>query len=843
MPIEIVRDTRTLNRTTPGRVLLFLGICLIFAGLPLSAHQPHDPVDVIAASPNFAQDQTVIAGSDYLTVSIGVYAVMKSTNGGGSWQVLPDLPNSQSSAIVFSPAYSVDQTIYVATLKAGLYVTTNGGTSWTQIGKAYLGAGVQNMALSANFATDNTLFAVTTSGIYKSVNRGKTWYSIAPPAGATSVLTAIAMSPNYAADKTLLLGTTSNGIFKSSNGGGAWTAVTTGLSFPVTAVTFSPAFGTDQTAFATSYGAGVQVSTTGGNTWTAANSGITDLNGTCIALSPTFATDSTLWVTTAVNGVYESTNRGGSWTQQAPVNRILSYQTTDHYRVISAASTGAGTELFLATWEGAWSSLNSAAGWQYSDTIPTRLVRHMVLSPAYTQDQTVFATTYGGGNLWSASGSSHWSIQNTAFIDPYPDATGFSPNFAVDRIVFSGNIYGLEQSTNAAGTWVMMNALGAHTYARGLAIAPNYTPQNGTVLIGTDNRESLNPTTVTYDGKQYPNTGLFLSTDGGNNWVPTTLGGPPVDAIAISPAFATDRTAFAASTTNGFYKSTDGGMTWTSITVPGGSNQATRVAISSGFATDRTVFIGTANKGVFKSTDGGSTWAPLSGTQGYTGLDIQLSPNYPADQTLFLGTLQAGVVESTNGGQTLTSLASFPDNFVTAVALSPGFGTTDQTVYAAGYQGIYKSINGGSTWTYAVEPARTEESRANLPNNPQQAPPTIVYQGSWATDGFTTAPTPSADTQIATTHASDTATFQFWGSSVRLIALTGPGGGNASIQVDGGTPATVSLHAAQKTFQTAVWDVKGLTCGEHTVVITSLSTNGQGVNVDAFDTWQDTCPH
>jgi photosystem II stability/assembly factor-like uncharacterized protein len=88
------------------------------------------------------------------------------------------------------------------------------------------------------------------------------------------------------------------------------------------------------------------------------------------------------------------------------------------------------------------------------------------------------------------------------------------------------------------------------------------------VMIGADNRGSPNPPTVTHNGQTNPNQGLFLSVDGGNTWVPATLGGPPIDSISISPNFAAVRTAFATSTTTGPYKSTDGGKTWTMISIP-----------------------------------------------------------------------------------------------------------------------------------------------------------------------------------------------------------------------------------------------------------------------------------
>src|SRR6185312_5191499 len=97
---------------------------------------------------------------------------------------------------------------------------------------------------------------------------------------------------------------------------------------------------------------------------------------------------------------------------------------------------GSGPVLFLVMYEGLWVSVDGAATWRYIDTLPTRLIRHINLSPNYAQDQTVFASTYGGGNLWSTTGGSVWTFQNVGMQFPYTDASGISPNFAVDGTAF-----------------------------------------------------------------------------------------------------------------------------------------------------------------------------------------------------------------------------------------------------------------------------------------------------------------------------------------------------------------------------------------------------------------------
>jgi photosystem II stability/assembly factor-like uncharacterized protein len=820
----------------PRRPLIGIVAALCSAAPSLMAHQPHDPIGAIAVSPNYAQDGTVLAATAALSLKIDAYLLLKSTDGGVTWSPVNGLDqNNPIVTIVFSPAYSQDQTIYVAG-NGGLFRTTNQGTSWKQLSAKKL----LSVALSPNFAVDNTLFAVTNGkAILESTNRGNAFTELPAPAPLTSNLSAAAVSPNFTADHTLLLGSQANGIFESTNGGSSWTSVTAGMTLPsIAAVAFSPNFATDRTAFAGTLGSGVLRSTNGGSSWTASNTGIPDLNVSSLTFSPGYAQNSRLWITTGAAGVFESSNSGASWTLFATVTRALSGQSPIHYQAVTAATGTSGTVLYLAMYEGLWTAASSAFSWQYIDTIPTRLVRYINMSPNYVNDQTLFGNTYGGGNLWSTNGGAAWTFQNTGMQSAYTDAGGISPNFAADNTAFSSMGTGLQRTTDRGATWQLMVALNAETYPRALAVSPNFA-QDSTVLIGTDNEPgSFYPPTVTYDGGQYPNQGLFLSYDGGNNWIPTSLGGPAIVSITLSPGFASDLTGFAVSPDSGLYKSTNGGMTWSSIVLPVSSQEMAQVTVSPNFTNDQTVFVSAIAGGLLKSVDGGSTWTLLSNTSGLRFLDVEISPNFAKDQTILAGTVQSGLLRSSNAGTSFAQVPAFPDSFVTAVGISPNY-AKDGTLFAAGYRGVYKSTNRGSTWTYTEEPARIEDGRTVTSITDQQ-PPTITYQGNWTQ--ATPEPLASSNSYTITSEYQDTATLQFMGTGVRWLSWTGPGQGSASVQLDGVTEGSVSLLGTTDLYQQNVWEQHGISCGNHAFTVTALPQAGQTVSVDAFDIWIDTCP-
>jgi photosystem II stability/assembly factor-like uncharacterized protein len=234
-----------------NRVVFSVAVCLCLAATSLMAHDPHDPIVTVAVSPNFAQDSTIYAATDSLAIKLGVYVLLKSTNGGITWSAVAGLPNvKRDVGVALSPAYSQDQTVY-------------------------------------------TLFIVTANmTVFESTNRGQTFTQIALPGSIGSALSVIAVSPNFDVDGALLLGTATNGIYESTNGGSSWVSVTPAQPPPaVTALAFSPSFSSDRTAFAGT-AAGVLISTSGGASWSASNAGLTDTNVNSVTLSPNYLQDS-----------------------------------------------------------------------------------------------------------------------------------------------------------------------------------------------------------------------------------------------------------------------------------------------------------------------------------------------------------------------------------------------------------------------------------------------------------------------------------------------------------------------------------------------------------------------
>lgn len=79
----------------------------------------------LAISPQFAQDHTVFAFSEY--------GFVKSIDGGASWQLLENLPGYLPINIAVSPNYLYDQTLLVGDQDEGLFLSRDGGVSWHRL--------------------------------------------------------------------------------------------------------------------------------------------------------------------------------------------------------------------------------------------------------------------------------------------------------------------------------------------------------------------------------------------------------------------------------------------------------------------------------------------------------------------------------------------------------------------------------------------------------------------------------------------------------------------------------------------------------------------------------------
>ncbi len=221
---------------------------------------------------------------------------------------------------------------------------------------------------------------------------------------------------------------------------------------------------------------------------------------------------------------------------------------------------------------------------------------------------------------------------------------------------------------------------------------------DGTKLVAV----SLNRNEV--DGTLVGGT-IITSTNSGTTWIQTSA---PTNENWCSVASSSDGTKLVAGIDTGrIYISTNSGTTWTQTSAPGAGWSSVASSSDGTKLVAVTSDANTANSGIYISTDLGTTW-----TQTSTPTDPQnwTSVASSSDGTKLIAVASAedynsgGVFTSTNSGATW-ALTSAPDISWHSVALSSD-GTTFVAVAAPiTYNGgIYISTNSGTTWIQTSAP-------------------------------------------------------------------------------------------------------------------------------------------
>jgi photosystem II stability/assembly factor-like uncharacterized protein len=172
------------------------------------------PTLAVAVSPQFTADHSVFAGAEG--------GILRSFDGGETWlaELFP-APPPVVSALLISPAFEEDGTLFAATLEDGVFRSADRGAHWELWNFRLLDLHVLSMAISPNFKQDETLFAGTETGLFRSTNGGRAWRELDFAADAAPVL-GLAISPDYAQDGTVYAGTEAAGLWRSRDRGASW---------------------------------------------------------------------------------------------------------------------------------------------------------------------------------------------------------------------------------------------------------------------------------------------------------------------------------------------------------------------------------------------------------------------------------------------------------------------------------------------------------------------------------------------------------------------------------------------------------------------------------------------
>ena len=160
--------------------------------------------------------------------------VMESSNGGQSWSTSNPggiFTGARISAIVVEPgATSISTTTVLAGSSTNLFVSNDGGVTWTsESGAGWVAGDITSMVINSLTPTTMIYAFVWDVGVEMSADSGNTWSTVASfPTSGTTVSGALAIVPNTnAVDTVLYVSVVSDasyvGFYRSTDGGSNWT--------------------------------------------------------------------------------------------------------------------------------------------------------------------------------------------------------------------------------------------------------------------------------------------------------------------------------------------------------------------------------------------------------------------------------------------------------------------------------------------------------------------------------------------------------------------------------------------------------------------------------------------
>jgi hypothetical protein len=224
------------------------------------------------------------------------YGIYLSSNNGDLWTPVNNgLSNQNITALISKGNY-----IFAGTNGSGVFYSTNNGNSWTA---ANNGISISSMNIFC-FHNDGTkLYAGTTFGVYLSTNYGANWAQVGNDQGT---IYSIETSGNF-----IFVANFPNGVYRTSNGGLNWIQQNAGLNNLLVQCLL---INGNSLFLGTGYGGGIYRSSNFLDPyelhWLLTNNGITNNHITAFTSSGNDIFSSSLYGT---KGVFLTTNNGDSW--------------------------------------------------------------------------------------------------------------------------------------------------------------------------------------------------------------------------------------------------------------------------------------------------------------------------------------------------------------------------------------------------------------------------------------------------------------------------------------------------------------------------------------------------
>jgi photosystem II stability/assembly factor-like uncharacterized protein len=619
-------------------------------------------------------------------------AVVKSTDGGASWRVLPGSPDG--GVVALDPAHPA--TLFAAYRASGLARSVDGGAHWRSLdGRIPL---LHVKALAVDPARPSRVYLGSQGGgIWRSDDGGLSWHAASQGlvAGERSSITALL--PLRQPAGTALAGTFSAALFRTANGGASWSAASGLPAGKVLALAAAPS---DPRTLYVSLPAGVFRSADGGAAWTGAGRPA-PFSTPIVALAVDPRAPRTVYAGGQRSGLYKTTDAGAHWDlldgfPSAGTNALALDPTRPPVLY-------AGTTAEAADPGGVLRSADGGETWTAKSLgIPGLDTPDVSADPR--SPGLLAAGTHGAGLFVRAPGSSLWTRSTLGFTPP-PELEpgvivpqlGFNPAGAPEALFVSVWPFSLFRSQDLGQNFSQSPSPPFPTAILALRRETTLPFRLFWLAAQSGGAESALwsalPSALFYKlndpclGCDYHDlavtrlpggTAATLYLGGGDTYVGSTL----LSRTARDPLLPI------------FFRSDDGGATWLDLSAGLPTNLGVRtVAVDPG--DPRTVYAGLspgqygAVGGVWKSTDGGETWAP-TGPQLPNRKVVALLAS-PRPGRLYAAVDDGRVFRSDDGGAEwspwTTGLAVYT---VHAFALDPG---DPRHVYAATSGGVWEAAD------------------------------------------------------------------------------------------------------------------------------------------------------
>jgi photosystem II stability/assembly factor-like uncharacterized protein len=632
----------------------------------------------------------------------------------GNWQIEgPTNIGGRITCLAVSPTNS--NVILVGTPGAGIYKTTNGGTTWAPVfdSKPFLYIG--SIAFDPN--NPNTIYAGTGDpdipftvfvgdGVYKSTDGGNNWTNM----GLTSskIITKIIVNPTNSNEVYVsamgnpIVADNNRGIYKSSNGGTSWTQVLfinnqTGVSDMVmnpsnTNVVYAASYtcirnGTVNIRY--SNDARVYKTTNSGTNWNILTGGLPNYKVNRYSICMSAQNPNKLYVAVCdslyqMKTVFKTTDAGTNFTDMGNTGIETNYGGFGWYfGAINVNPANdeevyiAGIELFKSPDGGANWFINMQPWWSYDVHADIHAIEFIAPGVYYLGTDGGVYFTNDDGNTYADKDE----IPNTQFYrveyNPHQPSTYWGG--AQDNGTCSGNISTLNNWNRNFGD------------------------------DGFQMRFDPNDANIYYVETQNGN--LYATVDGGASFNNNDNNIDPADRRNWDMPYVLNK--FNANTqytgTYRVYKNTGGPIdNWTPISndltdgIIFGSGFHNISAIDNSDINAQKIYVGTSDANVWVTTNDGTNWTNITGTlpNRYV-TSIHASPNvannvYVTHTGYKFNEYIPHIHKSTNNGATWTDISgNLPQAGINDVLVFPG---NENTLFVATDIGVYVTYNAGVAW-------------------------------------------------------------------------------------------------------------------------------------------------